>query len=232
MSRTSLIEHLQRLPEVFDLQLFCLTTGIDRGSAKVMMSRWAQRGHIELAGPKAGIYFKRLGSNMEPGQQIAAAVCHLYPGAALCGASVLHRNGWTTQIPHTLHIAVPTRPSLTQLHGVILFERPHQWFTDIYKNKGFEPALTNESLRDPFSRLRILKPAWALEDLRHAQDGWIPDEDDLDLPESEKALAELDRAKAFLDQIYGTQASPQTPTESGAILEEADEGNAAEAPTG
>lgn len=219
MPRTSLIDHLQKLPDVFDLRLFCLTTGIERDSAKVMMSRWAQRGHIELAGPKAGIYFKRLGSNMEPGQQIAAAVCHLYPEAVLCGASVLHRNGWTTQIPHALHVAVPTRPSLTQLHGVVLFERPHKWFTNMFRHKGLEPPLLDTSLNDPFSRLRILKPAWALEDMRHAQDGWIPDEDDLDLPESEKALAELDRAKAFLDHIYGWPAQEAEEDEDGAAAE-------------
>ena len=207
MSRTSLIEHLQKLPDVFDLRLFCLTTGIAPESAKVMVSRWAQRGHIELAGPKTGIYFKRLGSNMEPGQQIAAAVWHLYPGAALCGASVLHRNGWTTQIPRSLHIAVQARPSLVQLHGVTLFARTHDWFAGVYKQKGFEPCLRGTSNSTPFSRLRILKPTWALEDMRHVHDGWMPDEDDLELPEDKKSLAELDRARIFFDHLHGISSA-------------------------
>lgn len=68
----------------------------------------------------SGIYYKRLGAAMDPSEQTLAAVLHLYPSATLCGATVLHRNGWTTQIPRSIQVAIEERPSLVQLHGVDL----------------------------------------------------------------------------------------------------------------
>lgn len=184
-SRVSAIDRLGSLPDVFDLQLFHLATNIDKASAKVMLSRWASKGYIELAGPRAGIYFKRLGSTMDRSEQVLSAVRLFYPSATWCGASVLHRAGWATQIPRQMHIAIEARPSLVQLNDVVFYERNLDWFKAVHEASGFEkqpPAA---------GAIRSLKPEWALADMQVHQDGWVPDEDDLDLPDGAGAKVAL-----------------------------------------
>ncbi len=192
-SRTSVHDRLQALPDVFDLTKFELVTGIDRTSAKVMLSRWMAKGYIEGAGPKAGIYFKRLGAQMDRSEQIEAAVRFLYPQSAVCAATVLHRSGWTTQVPRELHVAVETRPTYVQLHGVVLHPRPQAWFATVEDKGGFANQPLNMR-----QGLRWLKPAWALQDMRANPDGWVPDEDDLDVPSEQGAARELDLAQTVL----------------------------------
>ncbi|WP_137917105.1 hypothetical protein [Hydrogenophaga sp. 2FB] len=192
VQRTSVIEHLQAMPDVFDLGLFLLTTGVSRGSAKVMISRWASKGYVELAGPKAGLYLKRLGATMDRSQQIEAAVLHLYPSATICGATILHQAGWTTQIPRELHVAIEERPSVTQLTGVTLFQRPLSWFRTVHDHKGFDV-----DDRASLLSLRMLQPHWALADMMKHRDGWVPDEDDLDIPD-QKAENAVELAKQAL----------------------------------
>jgi hypothetical protein len=192
-SRMSVIERLASLPDVFDLGIFHLKTGIDRASAKVMLSRWAAKGYVELAGPKAGIYFKRLGSTMDRSEQIAAAVSFLYPSSTVCGATILHRAAWTTQIPRQLHVAIETRPSVVLLNDVVLHERRVDWFKLISAHDGFEA----QSIQDRES-MRALKPAWALADMYAQRDGWVPDEDDLDLPEDDKTQKAIAQAQETL----------------------------------
>lgn len=190
--RTSVIDHLQAMPDVFDLGLFLLTTGVSRGSAKVMISRWASKGYVELAGPKAGLYFKRLGATMDRSQQIEAGVLHLYASATTCGATVLHQAGWTTQIPRELHVAIEERPSVVQISGVKLYQRPLSWFRTVHDQKGFEvePHASIHSMRR-------LRPHWALADMMTFRDGWVPDEDDLDIPD-QKAENAVEMARQAL----------------------------------
>lgn len=185
--RMSVIERLAGLPDVFDLGLFCLTTSLDRNSAKVMVSRWAAKGYLDLAGPKSGVYFKRLAASLDQSEQTAAAVQLLYPSATVCGASVLHRCAWTTQVPRELHVAIEARPSVTSLNGVVLHQRSLDWFRTIAQHQGFEAA-PRRVAQTPSAQLRVLKPAFALADLYASQDGWVPDDDDLDLPEDNTAL--------------------------------------------
>jgi hypothetical protein len=136
----SVIERLASLPDVFDLGLFCLTTGLHRNSAKVMVSRWAAKGYLDLAGSKSGVYFKRLAASLDQSEQTAAAVQLLYPSATVCGASVLHRCARTTQVPRELHVAIEARPSVTSLNGVVLHQRSLDWFRTIAQHQGFEAA--------------------------------------------------------------------------------------------
>jgi len=128
----------------------------------------------------------------------------LYPSATLCGASVLHRNGWTTQIPRSIQVAIEDRPSLVLLHGVDLFPRSTQWFTTISQNRAFEPN-PRVSLETPSSRIRVMRPAWALADLRSFKDGWIPDEDDLDLPDDQLTSGDLNHAQTILNALNLTE---------------------------
>ena len=196
-SRISVIERLLPMPEVFDLGMFVMASGLDKESAKVNLSRWASKGYIEMAGPKAGIYYRRLAATMGASEQIEAAVRMLYPSATICGPSVLHRAGWTTQIPQQLHVAIETRPSVAQLFNVVLYERPIEWFRAIHQNRGFEAEVGIQPSGLP-AGLRALKPAWALADMYSARDGWVPDDDDLDIPESVAVDRELARAKEVL----------------------------------
>jgi len=57
----------------------------------------------------------------------------------------------------------------------------------MHKQGAFEtlpklPATSTAEQIYPYAKLRILKPQWALWDMRQFKDGWLPDDDDLDLP--------------------------------------------------
>lgn len=185
--RINVHDRLEFLPAIFDLKLFSLTTGLGENSAKVMLSRWAKRGYVQGAGPKTGIYFKKRHQQMSDDELALAAALHFYPESILCGASVLHRNGWTTQIPQSLHLAIEKRPSVVKIDDVQFFMRDHDWFVHMHKQGAFEPlpklpAISIAEQPYPYAKLRILKPQWALWDMRQSKDGWLPDDDDLDLP--------------------------------------------------
>lgn len=189
MKRTSAVEHLARLPDVFDMGQFSLSAGVTPASAKVMLSRWASQGLIAHAGPQAGIYYKRLGEKWSADDQTACAILTLYPAAVVCGASVLHAHGWTTQIPRSIHIHVPTQSRNIQIHGVSMTKRPMSWYETLHEHQT--TALSNndepgEHHAGPWGALRKLSPAWALADLvARAEEGgneWLPDPDDIDIP--------------------------------------------------
>lgn len=188
---TGAIERLRLLPEVFDLNTAVLVLRTTRASARVMLTRWADRGFVEHAGPRAGLYLRRFESQMERGEQLQRALRMLYPSATLMGATVLHAAGWTTQIPARLQVAVEARPSYTALAGIDLHPRSVEWFRLVHGAGGFE-APNSESARG----LRALKPAWALADLQGRDGVWQPDEDDLDLPEG--AQDEITEASRLL----------------------------------
>ncbi len=72
--RTSAIQYLTQLPEVFDLGHFVLLASTTPASAKVMLSRWAAQGLIAHAGPHSGIYYKRLAQQSSSDDQRACAI--------------------------------------------------------------------------------------------------------------------------------------------------------------
>jgi len=183
--RTSAIQYLTQLPEVFDLGHFVLLASTTPVSAKVMLSRWAAQGLIAHAGPHSGIYYKRLAQQSSIDDQRACAILTLYPAAMVSGPSVLHAHGWTTQIPRSLHVNVPATSRGVQLFDVALTRRPMKWFARVHEQKAL--ALDHESTLatgGAWDRLRKLTPAWALVDLLAHADGWQPDPDDLDIPEA------------------------------------------------
>lgn len=185
MSRTSALAHLSRLPDVFDLGQFVLTGGVSPASAKVMLSRWASQGLIEHAGPQSGIYFKRLNAKMGRDDMLARAILTVYPSAVVGGASVLHAHGWTTQIPRSLHIRVGPGSRSVKFHAVEISNRSLHWYRVLQENR--ESAFDCAVGAGPWSFIRKLSPAWALVDLfKHGQScgEWIPDPDDLDIPQS------------------------------------------------
>lgn len=189
----SAYERLAQMPPAFTLNTLMRWTGMSRAAAKVTASRWAAKGLVEMAGPRASLYFNRVADPHGQQASPATAAMMTYPSATLCGASVLHAAGWTTQIPSCLHVAIEERRSYTRINGVIFWPRPVEWFQEMqhrgawYSDQDAGPAM-------PTFGLRALKPAWALADVfAGAAAGqldssvssrpWCPDEDDLDIPE-------------------------------------------------
>jgi hypothetical protein len=190
----SAYDRLLKMPAVFSIDTMVRSSGMSRDTVKVLLSRWAANKLVESAGPRAGIYFNRI---VDPKGEQANAVKALvmkYPSATLCGASVLHSTGWSTQIPSTLHVAIESRPSYAQIMGVTLFPKPLNWFRFMQDHGAWE---RNRGKGDPANEvttygLRALKPHWALADLYADRSGraWHPDEDDLDIPDEEMAGVE------------------------------------------
>lgn len=118
---------LKTLPEIirFDEVVRLLDASIP--GAKLKIHRWKQQGYIRSLGPRAGVYFNLVRCpNWE--HLLPSAVALAVPSAVLIGPSVLHHYGWTTQIPRTLHVATPSRPTLKELDGVTLHRRPRSWY--------------------------------------------------------------------------------------------------------
>lgn len=204
-SRVNAYDRLMGLPAVFALSAFVRMTGLNRLSAKVMLSRWIDRGLIEPAGPRAGVYFNRLRDPEGKQASVVQALLMKYPSATLTGASVLHAHGWTTQIPRSLHVAVESRRSYTQIEGITLHPRPRRWFRQMHLAGALMPAHGSQASHADHGDgaeaagpsqpqattygLRSLRPAWALADsfASWADRSWRPDEDDLDLPAEDAA---------------------------------------------
>jgi hypothetical protein len=100
----------------------------------------------------------------------------VFPNSVKVGVDVLREAGWTTQIPSTIEVAVPTASSLYDLPGFTLSTRTAKWFQRV--------APGTDKVQQGIDRLQ---PAWALADmLARAQDArvrnaWLLDPEDLDL---------------------------------------------------
>ena len=182
----SAYDRLAQLPAVFTINTMVRATGIDRASARVVLTRWAGKNMVESAGPRTGIYFNRVVDRSGASAHAVRALTMKYPSATLCGASVLHSAGWTTQIPSTLHVAVEARNSYSRFDGVTLHPRRRSWFQRMQKHGAWIDAGDAAAAGEMTSYdLRALAPAWALADLYADQSGrsWQPREDDLDVPQ-------------------------------------------------
>ena len=216
----SAFERLSKLPEVFSINTLVRYTGLSRAAAKVTLNRWSAHKLVQSAGPKTGIYFNRV---LDPKGQRASAVKGLqmkYPSATLCGASVLHAAGWTTQIPTTLHAAIEARASYVSFEGVTLHPKPLAWFVFMHKHSawvnagdtsGTGTANTGKSTSEyapefPTFGLCSLRPAWALADLYAdtSTRAWKPDEDDLDIEPHDLAAVRIAcEAMGVANPAYG-----------------------------
>ncbi len=176
---------LRELPPVFSLREMELLTGQAYPVCRLALHRWRRRGWIKDLGPRTGVYFNLLKDPKAWGNYLPDALRKLFPGAVVIGPSVLHDHGWTTQIPQLLHVAVPARRSLPQLHGVHLVGRPRRWYRQV------APYLQPGS-----SGLPELPPAMALADCLRYRDSWVPDADDLEL--GEMSAQELATAARWL----------------------------------
>ena len=196
----SAFERLSALPPVFSLNTLVRASGLPRASAKVLLARWAAKNLVESAGPRAGIYFNRVLDRDGGTAHAVKALVMKYPSATLCGASVLHGAGWTTQIPSTLQVAVEARSSYAKIDGVTLFARPVAWYQFMQNHGAWAASASKAAAAETNTYgLRALKPAWALADLYADKSGyaWQPDADDLDVPKA--AVDAVRRARQLLD---------------------------------
>lgn len=192
---SSAYDRLLRMPAIFSINTMVRSTGLTRASAKVLLTRWVAKKLAESAGPRSGVYFNRVVDRDGALAHAALALLMKYPSATLCGASVLHNAGWTTQIPSTLHVAVEARASYAKLDGVTLYPCRRSWFQFMQQQGAFTDS-GDAAGTDAMTTygLRALSPAWALADLYAdpSAGSWKPDASDLDLPAA--ALPELRHA--------------------------------------
>lgn len=205
----SAFDRLTNLPPVFSLNTLVRATGMNRASAKVLLTRWAGRKMVESAGPRAGIYFNRVVDRNGESAHAVKALMMKYPSATLCGASVLHSAGWITQIPSSLHVAVEARGSYAKIEGTTLFPRPVAWFRFMQTHRAWAAFAGKGTSQEIASYgLRALSPAWALADLYADKSGrgWQPDEDDLDVPK--EAMDGVRRACAAMGSVPDWLSQP------------------------
>jgi hypothetical protein len=172
-------EILLNLPSVFTLSDFIRESGSQPAVAKNMLVRLARRTWVKNAGVRSTVYFNLLRDPRGADNRVLEAVKRMYPSAVVIGPACLHVHGWTTQIPQITDVAVLQSPTLKQFEGVNLVPRPRLWYADLIERE--------QLLREDASPFPIASatPAFALEDARRHQDVWVPDPDDLDIPESD-----------------------------------------------
>jgi hypothetical protein len=177
--RVSSVTRLKELPALFSLAELCRLQEMPPEAAKVWVKRMARTGLIQFVGPRAALYFNVLRYPNSPQDNLLEAVGRLYPDAVVLGAHVLHAYGWVTQIPQIVDVAVTPRRSMAAINGIHLCPRPRTW----YREQQDAGAILRYG-ESPFA-LDSLTPAAALQDLRDHGTGdmWIPDPDDLYIPD-------------------------------------------------
>lgn len=162
-------------PEVFNLNMAARLLGTDNDTAAIYLSRWKKRDMVRSTGERSGVYFNLVLNRNAADDRLVDALRLAYPSAVLIGESVLHNEGWTTQIPQKLQVACLARRSFPTWHQVEFHGRPREWF--IRHHDGFVRGGNSFGLP-------ALAPAEALADMfAHPAGHWLPDADDLDIPD-------------------------------------------------
>lgn len=178
---SSTVDIIKTLPPLFSTREAAWAFSQTGKALSVYLYRAEKAGLIEKAGPRSGLYFNRLKIENVDHTWRAAAVKRLYPTAVLYGPSLLHRAGWTTQIPQALHVVVPARRSMPALYGVELYPRPLRWFKKHHDDFQQNPEYGTDGLMG-------LDPERCLEDMKAYQDGWMPDETDVENPDQFESM--------------------------------------------
>jgi hypothetical protein len=173
----SATEILRKLPPVFTLLDFLRAAPQSAATASIMLARLARREWIKNAGRRSTVYYNLLVDPAAAENRKLEAVKRLYPSAVVVGPACLHAHGWTTQIPQVTDVAVLDRRSVKPIDGLNVVTRSQAWYAMLAEKKQL---LTRGA--SPFP-IESVKPQFALEDAQRHQDVWIPDADDLDIPD-------------------------------------------------
>lgn len=178
------LDRLLKLPEVFSLHDLSKDTfnmaSLRPETAKKFVLRMCDRGYIQPAGPRTGYYYNLVKDSMGYANRKLEVAELMYPEAIVIGHNVLHNYGWITQIPRTFDVAIDgSRRSVAQIDGVSLRRRNADWFACRQEDDSI--LRYGES---PFY-IDSLTPRAALEDIRIHQDMWVPERDDLFIPDDD-----------------------------------------------
>jgi hypothetical protein len=170
---TSAVSRLAALPEVFTGGDLTVLLGWKSGICSSYLAQWRKAGLIKSLGGRSDVHMN-LVRNRQVNPELALR--RVFPNSVKVGVDVLREAGWTTQIPSTIEVAVPTASSLYDLPGFTLSTRTAKWFQRV--------APGTDKVQQGIDRLQ---PAWALADmLARAQDArvrnaWLLDPEDLEL---------------------------------------------------
>ncbi len=183
--KVSTVDRLRKLPVVFSLADVA-RLGLSGPAMHVFLARASQKGLVKSAGNKSGIFYNLL-RDERANQQVLQAARLAYPSAVVVGGAVLHAAGWTTQVFHTIDVAILKRPSNFTIHGVNFVQRSRRW----YRERA--PDIVSAE-RSEFG-VAALTPAGALLDLLEmrdapARDLWVPDNDDIEQDLAAEGLKE------------------------------------------
>lgn len=210
MRHQNAFKRLQSLPPVINARTLELHFGWKPGQAALYLNRWRKGGYVEPLGPQVGIYFNKVIDPNARSNHRLLAVSQAFPSAVVSGASSIHREGLTTQIPRDLTLAVLRRGSYPQVNEVKLLGRPKSWFAIV------SPVLHSE---EPLSR--VPAPV-ALADMLVYRDSWMPPPDDLyldgwddaDLATFKTALVDISRAGRFRQDAWLPVQAADDPEEA------------------
>lgn len=172
-ARLSAVQRLMTLPDAFSLNLAATLMGVDRGVAKVYLSRWSAAGYLKSSGPRTGFYFNVLKNRQAESECLVQAILHVHPTAMARGATVLHACGATTQVPHQVDVAVLAPANRAHTDGFMEWPKSRRWYDTVSEFKSASGVLG----------LPSLTPEAALADMYSTPDDWHPDIDDLEVDE-------------------------------------------------
>jgi hypothetical protein len=185
---TSAIQRLSALPEVFTGGDLAVLFGWKSGICSSYLAQWRKAGLVQSLGGKSDVHMNLLRHPANPENALRRA----YPQAIKIGMDILREAGWTTQIPSSIDIVIPSGSTLHQIPGFTLTTRTAAWYEKM--RPGIERTTQGADR---------LHPAWALADmLARVQDSrvrnaWLPDADDLDLAEIKRSKQLTPALQAF-----------------------------------
>jgi len=207
-SRASTVNRLLSLPDAFSLNAFATLLGIDKGVAKVYLSRWSALGYVKSSGPRTGFYFNVLKNRAAPSECLSDAILHVYPTAMVRGATILHATGKTTQVPHEISVAVLAPINRAHTEGYSEVAKPKRWYVSVQTMRS----------KDGLFGLPALEPEMALADLYATPNDWHPDIDDLEVDEFDwvkfKSACDIlgvDVPQQLQDEVTAACAAPAAP---------------------
>lgn len=172
-TRVSAVQRLLSLPDAFSLNLCASLLGIEKGVAKVYLSRWAAAGYVKASGPRTGFYFNVLKNRSSTSEFLPQAILHVHPTALVRGATVIHASGMTTQVSHQIDVAVLAPANRAHTDGFAEWPKSKRWYV----------AMQDMKLKDGLFGLPALQPEAALADMFATPNDWHPDIDDLEVDE-------------------------------------------------
>ncbi|MGE4125898.1 MAG: hypothetical protein AB7E59_11630 [Pusillimonas sp.] len=173
--KTSAFDRLRALPAIFSISMLAARLDGNKDKASIYAKRWKDAGLIRAAGPRVGVYYNLVVDPQEPVTRSLEALHLLYPKAVIAADTVLHDQGWTTQIPLKTQVIVNDHRTVPVLDGFDLHRRPRKWFREFAEHID----------QTTFARLT---PYGALADAckygqYNHQRMWVPDIDDLEADE-------------------------------------------------